>query len=977
MTRCLSTVLILLVLVPAAGLGAAPAPRLMSPERSIRGIVFDPADYYATGMGPAELAATLVARWSQAGANVVYMNAYNVIYGAHYRTVYPLTHMDDFGRADLLGIMIREAHARGMLVFAAFYSQTHRGAWLANPEWRAKRADGRDYSPRGVDVQYFLSIWHPDVLRWWDGLIADVLTSYPDLDGIELREPVINWWGHEADYNPRAVAAFRRAHPGRPLGGTHWRRWRAAGLTRFVGRTVHLVRGQGRRTHLTTVVSAWADGRLLTAREQADQTGFDLDGVLSASHVPDAVKAEVIWQQWGNVYDYATFSPEWTGRAAASVLEMVAGRARTIVHVELTDFGRRAVPPEDTYLAIRAARRAGVHDFDVYGAGLADEKEAWPWMRRAFTEDHAPPTGRGQDLPVRRLVLFEDLDRERSGIPRLATTLLLNLLGHFDVAVEVRPTDGYRRGTIDDFDAVIYQGTAWGAALPATLIDDLTRYRGPILWIGANLWQLTRGQPVTRFGVLQRPPIPQEAVDAVRYGRTFLRGYGLTILGLERDPSAEVRATASAGARTLPVAVRSGRFWYIAGHLFPDAGRNPLQWIAAELLHEVLQIPHEEDRSALLMVTGITPLTDPAQLAALQRAAGGEGGAILLGVTPVFVDPVRQVRVVLAERPALRDELQALVRTGASIVLTGYTHQYHGRTGQDLEFWDRQAGTGVAEDSPEFVQARAAAGIRELLAAGLVPVAWSTPGGLASPFDYTVLGGLFGAAIEQRVYGFSGGHPVQQRFPYAVHRDVHGHTVFSPNLGVDPPTTPEGIEEAARELRTVRDALAVTVLPITTPAAEMRRVMRVLLQQGFRPVDLRDRLVVEIRTDEHAIASRGGTIHLQAGAWAVVHEYDVDRSGRRRGAGAAWISEPKRIEFAPDLPPGWLRVAEVRTLAPWSAQGILLRVRMAAGPSLRSVPPLELGSVARLTVVGVSVLSALIVVVLAVAHALAGPGRSP
>ncbi len=314
--------------------------------------------------------------------------------------------------------MIGEAHRRGMQVFASFYSHTHHDAWVANPSWRAKRADGRDYTPRGVDVQYFLSVWHPEVLTWWEGLIREVLTAYPSLDGIELREPVVNWWGADADFNPSAVAAFHAAVPGQPLRGAAWRRWRADGLTGFIKRTVRITRGQRRQLHLTTVASAWADGRLLTAREQADQTGFDLEGVLAGEDVPDAIKSEVIWQQWGNVYDFTTFSPGWTGRATAAVLRMIGTRARAIVHVELTDFGRRVVSAEETYLAMRAARRAGARDFDVYGARLADEKAAWPWLRRAFTEeDAAPPVhpspalGRRDEVRVWRVAVCLVPDR--------------------------------------------------------------------------------------------------------------------------------------------------------------------------------------------------------------------------------------------------------------------------------------------------------------------------------------------------------------------------------------------------------------------------------------------------------------------------------------------------------------------------------------------------------------------------------------
>ena len=213
-------------------------------------------------------------------------------------------------------------------------------------------------------------------------------------------------------------------------------------------------------------------------------------------------------------------------------------------------------------------------------------------------------------------------------------------------------------------------------------------------------------------------------------------------------------------------------------------------------------------------------------------------------------------------------------------------------------------------------------------------------GGLASPFDYTVLGGAFGAVIERRFYGFSGEGPVRQRFPYQVDRDVHGHAVFSPNLELNSPTGLAAIEVTARELRLVRDALAVVFLPIATPPSAVHQIVGALRKQGYRFTDLRDRVVVEIRTDERAIVSRGGTVRLHVTGRGVVQQYDVDRTGRRLGTRATWITEPQRIEETPVLPPRILRVMEIRP-------------------------------VVRLTVAAISLSSAVIVIVLAGAHMLA------
>ena len=246
---------------------------------------------------------------AQAGVNTIYVNAYNVKYGAYYVTSYRYNAESDYGQQDLLGKLIGEAHARGIRVIAALYDHQHRGAWEVQPSWREKTRSGADYNPPGVDVQYFLSIGDPSVVSWWRGYLLDLLDHYPGLDGIELREPIVNWWGSTADYNPAVTRAFLAAHPGGSLGGREWLGFREGMLTGFLREETGLIQGSGRLVHLTTVASAYGSGQILSAAQYARATGFDLDGLLSGTPRPDAIKIEPIWQQWANLYPGGTFTP--------------------------------------------------------------------------------------------------------------------------------------------------------------------------------------------------------------------------------------------------------------------------------------------------------------------------------------------------------------------------------------------------------------------------------------------------------------------------------------------------------------------------------------------------------------------------------------------------------------------------------------------------------------------------------------------
>ncbi|MDR5697814.1 MAG: DUF2334 domain-containing protein [Armatimonadota bacterium] len=659
----------------------------------------------------------------------------------------------------------------------------------------------------------------------------------------------------------------------------------------------------------------------MTSEEQAAQTGFDLEAILAPPNNPDAIKVEIIWQQWGNVYDYVTFTPGWTGYATSEILRRIGGRVRTIVHVELTDFGQRRVTPEETYLAMRAAWLAGAREFDVYGSKLADDKNAWPWLLRAFRGE--APQVPDRRRPAQTVLVLEDEDRDASTAPRLATKLLVNLLGHFRVLVETQTVSDYRAGDVHKFDAVIYQGTQWDAPLPPRLLADLDRYTGSVLWVGANLWQLLRVTD-SDLGIDQPIPVSVSAMDAVRYrGVEAVVRPRIPILGVrQREMTVEVVAEGSVGQQHAPVVVRKNNFWYVAGYLYVEPETTPLQWIVADLLHDVLRTPHAADRRAVLVVSNVHPQVEPTDLWRLAAFSDRSGVRMVVAVTPTFVDPVLEIQVRLEDRPAVVDGLRALARSGADIVLAGYSHQFRGRTGTDFEFWDALRGQAREDDSVELIRDRLSAGLTALRRVGLFPIAWMTPGGLASPFDYTMFGNTFSLMVESRQYAFAHGRPVQQRFPYLVWQDVHGHTVLSPNVLAR--EWPQSGHDTFRALRMVRDALAVIDVPSTASDAVLGEIVAAAKREGFAFTSLRQLAPARVVDDTLAIVSTEGTVRLHFEAGQYLRELEVDRAGSVRTRSVRRIRETQRYEVALRTRPDSLLILEVLHFHPMSVRALFL-----------------------------------------------------
>jgi hypothetical protein len=296
------------------------------------------------------------------------------VYGARYRTSYPGNIMEDYGRQDLLGHLLKAAHRRGIKVIAWSYGVQHKQMWEAHPEWRQKTADGRDYKPD--PDSYFLCVRNPEVIAWWLGFLDDLLTNYPEADGIDLSESQIDCWGDNACHCQHCRAQFAQAHAGKAPATPVWRRFRAEGLTQALLSAYRLAHRYGKETHLTTVFTARRDGALMASRHVRDATGFDLEAVLASPDRPQVVQAELIWQQWAAVYgDHTTFSPEWTCQAVRQAKELVRGRARLIAHVEITDFGAGTLDGPKLGLTVAAAVRGEPYGIDIYDAHLLDKTE--------------------------------------------------------------------------------------------------------------------------------------------------------------------------------------------------------------------------------------------------------------------------------------------------------------------------------------------------------------------------------------------------------------------------------------------------------------------------------------------------------------------------------------------------------------------------------------------------------------------------
>ena len=97
-----------------------------------------------------------------------------------------------------------------------------------------------------------------------------------------------------------------------------------------------------------------------------EETGFDLEAVVSGEDVPDYLNGEIIWQSWADAHG-GGFDASWTRSGVAQALAQVGGRVPFIAHVELSQFGDVKPTAQQLAASLRYAAKGGALHLDFYG----------------------------------------------------------------------------------------------------------------------------------------------------------------------------------------------------------------------------------------------------------------------------------------------------------------------------------------------------------------------------------------------------------------------------------------------------------------------------------------------------------------------------------------------------------------------------------------------------------------------------------
>lgn len=387
--------------------------------------------------------------------------------------------------------------------------------------------------------------------------------------------------------------------------------------------------------------------------------------------------------------------------------------------------------------------------------------------------------------------------------PQLAKELAA-LLGHFSpVNTSIVEEAYYEPGYLEGFDAVFYLGGTHWSVSPAFLADVHNTDR-TVVWMGRGLDWLKQKGSLDHYGIDFVRIYASSALTEVRYKDTALPKANpvSTIVSITDPNKARVLAWLEGNGQKEPYAVQSGNFWFFADVPMVAATEGSAYLVLADLLHDILNRPHAEKHSALVRIEDIHPNTDVGRFEEVVDYLYYNDIPFGVALVPVYRNPATGEEVRLSERPDLVKALKQAQARGGAIILHGYTHQLHGETVVDYEFWERETHAPPPDETAEENRERIEQAIAEVNSVGIYPLIWETPHYAASEMTHDLIAEKFPYLWERRDAPF---------FPYPVILEKTGQTILPETLGYINPReghSSEWLIDTARQQLVVRDGYA-------------------------------------------------------------------------------------------------------------------------------------------------------------------------
>ena len=420
---------------------------------------------------------------------------------------------------------------------------------------------------------------------------------------------------------------------------------------------------------------------------------------------------------------------------------------------------------------------------------------------------------------------------------------LANLLTHFKLQAALIPLSKYKRGQLSDYRAGFFVASGLDTKVPSALLADIRATDQPFAWLGAHIEQLLATPEARRHYGFSFVEYGRDLdYRTVIYKQTALikPEYDLNIVSIQDPQTAEVLATAVNQKKVSnPYVVKSGNFWYFADRPLSYMGEGTRYLVLCDLLHDILGINHPSELRAMVRIEDVSIDDDPDDLTSIAKWLSDRHIPFGIAIIPIFRDPTHSLEIRLGDRKATVAAIHTMIALGGTPIMHGITHQVHGLSGDEYEFWDELGNRPVGGDSAEFVMRRLRMGFAECFANGIYPVAFEVPHYGASETDYRTLGQVFSLFFDRPMV--TPDDTTAQMVPYPV-VDQYGRHIVPETLGYLPEDDPDPVKlvQYARSMRVVRDGIASFYFHPFLKQKLLEQVVEGISDLGYRFISLRD-----------------------------------------------------------------------------------------------------------------------------------------
>jgi uncharacterized protein YdaL len=324
------------------------------------------------------------------------------------------------------------------------------------------------------------------------------------------------------------------------------------------------------------------------------------------------------------------------------------------------------------------------------------------------------------------------------GDTRNAVVSISNLLRHFDKEITYRNLDDFE-GSSHGYGYIMVLNFQ-DSRLSEPLLKELQRHKGPILWIGQSINQLTQvgDYDLHQYGKVNN--LTRVVYKDRFYDIGIKRHFEKVSLGEE----SEVFSYLYDGSQKYPFIVRDKNLYYVSRMDLNE----PLFYIFADVLYTFFDQAIEEEHRVLIKIADVNPYTDSEALLEKVTFLLERRIPFAVSVSPLYREKGSRYMTPLSEREDLVKVLKFVQENSQSLIVQGGTQYIENGLveGENYFEWrtqnsdkDNQADQSIEVWVEDFFNQS----LNELGYNALFPIGAEASHYVLSEEAYTAIGGMF------------------------------------------------------------------------------------------------------------------------------------------------------------------------------------------------------------------------------------------